>query len=85
MAQVDHTGEPLPAEEAAVALSRFEGHCLCRRMCECEELLQLAVLGVERVQDRPCMDPALSEIADHLSQAERHVEIARRLASRWKS
>ncbi len=54
-------------------LSRFEGHCLCRRMCECEELLQLAVLRVERVQARSFMDPALSEIAYRLSQAERDV------------
>jgi hypothetical protein len=65
------------------SLSRFEGHCLCRRTRECEELLQLAVLGVEQVQERHCADQDLAEIASHLAEAEQHVEIARRLAARW--
>lgn len=64
-------------------LSRFEGRCLCRRTCECEELLQLAVLGVEQARGRHLPDRDLAEIAHHLTEAERHVEQARRLAARW--
>jgi hypothetical protein len=71
------------ANSKAGPLSRFEGHCLCRRMRECEELLQLAVLGVEQVQSRHCPDRDLAAIAGHLADAERHVEAARRLAARW--
>jgi|KBSMisStaDraftv2_1062788.scaffolds.fasta_scaffold1459693_2 hypothetical protein len=73
------------ATEAAsrAPLSRFEGHCLCRRTRECEELLQLAVLGIEQTRERHAPDTDLREIAEHLTEAERHVEIARRLAARW--
>ena len=77
------------AEEAAAEaaprapLSRFEGHCLCRRTRECEELLQLAVLGIEQTRERHAPDADLREIAEHLTEAERHVEIAHRLAARW--
>lgn len=72
-----------PQQETS--LSRFEGHCLCRRTHECEELLQLAVLGVEQAQARHVPDRDLAEIANHLNEAERHVEHARRLASRWST
>lgn len=84
MARADHADRPVPAASNG-PLSRFEGLCLYRRTCECGESLQLAVLGMERVQGRLHGDPAVREIADHLAQAERHVEIARRLASRWSS
>ena len=74
-----------PPEAPAEPLSRFEGHCLCRRTRECEELLQLAVLGVEQARQRHRPDRDLADIASHLIEAERHVEIARRLASRWSA
>lgn len=66
-------------------LSRFEGHCLYRRTGECEQLLQLAVLGVERAQQAHCDDQYLAEIVEHLAEAERRAAIARRLASRWSA
>ena len=66
-------------------LSRFEGHCLCRRTRECEEALQLAVLGVARALEGRRPDDNLAEIAEHLAEAERHVEVALRLASRWSA
>jgi hypothetical protein len=75
-----------PAEaEDRPPLSRFEGHCLCRRTRECEEALQLAVLGIARALEGRCPDDNLAEIAEHLAEAERHVEVARRLASRWSA
>lgn len=84
------TRKPAPetagaATEAAsrAPLSRFEGHCLCRRTRECEELLQLAVLGIEQTRERHAPNTDLREIAEHLTEAERHVEIARRLVARW--
>ena len=65
-------------------LSRFEGQCLWRRTRECEELLQLAVLGVEGAQARHgCDDEALSQIAELLRDAEQAVETARQIATRW--
>ena len=82
MRQVE-PGDSATAEAPAQPLSRFEGHCLCRRTRECEELLQLAVLGVEQAQERHPPDHDLAEIAAHLSEAERHVELARKLALRW--
>ncbi|MDM0002555.1 hypothetical protein QTI24_28405 [Variovorax sp. J22P240] len=85
------TSAPLPnptrhAGDAATprpVLSPFEGHCLCRRTRECAELLQLAVLGVEQTRERHAPDADLVAIAEHLAQAEHHVERARQLASRW--
>lgn len=83
MHRPEANGSVQSVEAQAEPLSRFEGHCLCRRTRECEELLQLAVLGVEQVQERHCPDRDLAEIARHLAEAERHVEAARRLATRW--
>ena len=83
MSQPKRSDSTLPVDPQATPLSRFEGHCLCRRTRECEELLQLAVLGVEQAQERHLPDETLTEIASHLSEAERHVELARRLALRW--
>ena len=83
------TTEPAPATAAdardEAPLSRLEEQCLCRRTRECEEALQLAVLGVERACEGRSSDARLAEIAEHLGEAERHVEIARRLASRWSA
>jgi hypothetical protein len=61
-------------------LSGFEGRCLCRRTCECKELLQLAVLGVEQARERHGDDPTLGLIAEFLRDAEYAVEQAGRLA-----
>jgi len=83
MHRPEASGSAPSGEVQAEPLSRFEGHCLCRRTRECEELLQLAVLGVEQVQERHSPDHDLVEIASHLAEAERHVEAARRLAARW--
>jgi hypothetical protein len=83
MRQPKASVSPPPAQDPVAPLSRFEGHCLCRRTRECEELLQLAVLGVEQAHERHRGDPNLEEIASHLNEAERHVEAARRLAARW--
>lgn len=72
------------ADTQSEPLSRFEGWCLCRRTRECEELLQLAVLGVEGVQVRHgSNNRALSEIAALLREAKRAVEMAREIAMRW--
>ena len=80
---------PEPADSGAanlavppVPLSPFEIRCLCRRTLECEALLQLAVLGVEQACERHAPDAELREIAVHLGEAERHVEMARQLACR---
>ena len=43
-------GADVPPTDRPEPLSRFEGRCLYRRTCECEEALQLAVLGVEHTQ-----------------------------------
>jgi hypothetical protein len=73
-----------PAGKQSEPLSRFEGRCLWRRTRECEELLQLAVLGVEGAQARRGSDDeALSQIAELLREAERAVEVARQIAIRW--
>ncbi len=66
--------------QAVDALSRFESSCLLRRTCECDELLQLAVLGVEHTQERHGDDLTLSLIAEFLRDAEYAVRQARRLA-----
>jgi hypothetical protein len=47
-----------PREDQPEPLSCFEHLCLCRRTCECEELLQLSVLGVEQTQERQGDDPS---------------------------
>lgn len=70
--------------DRAGPLSRFEGRCLYRRTCECDEVLQLAVLGVEHTQERHGDDPTLSLIAEFLRDAEYAVQQARRLAQRWQ-
>ncbi|MDM0108011.1 hypothetical protein QTH97_23890 [Variovorax sp. J22R24] len=74
-----------PGDEHPPRLSGFEGRCLCRRTCECEELLQLAVLGVEDAQARHGDDEALNQVAALLREAERCVEEARVIAARWKN
>jgi hypothetical protein len=51
-----------------------------RRTCECDELLQLAVLGMERTQERHRDEATLSLIAEFLRDAEYAVQQARRLA-----
>jgi hypothetical protein len=73
--------DAMPAQSPP--LSRFEGHCLSQRTRECELLLQLAVLGVAQAIERHCPDDDLADVAHHLREAERHVEIARQLAARW--
>lgn len=83
MHRPEASGKAPPVDAQAEPLSRFEGHCLCRRTLECEELLQLAVLGVEQAQERHPPDHDLTAIATHLAEAERHVAVARRLAERW--
>ena len=65
----------------ASPLSGFEARCLCRRTCECEALLQLAVLGIEQAQARHDPSDALDEIAELLREAEDAVERAHRLAA----
>ena len=84
MEQGERTDRPLPAE-APEPLSRFEGQCLWRRTCECEELLQLAVLGVEHAREQHPRDDNLAEIAAHLAEAERHAELAHKLALKWSA
>jgi hypothetical protein len=68
--------QPLSAEP----LTHFERSCLLRRTCECDELLQLAVLGVEHAQERDDADATLSLIAEFLRDAEFAVRQAKRLA-----
>lgn len=65
-------------------LSRFEGRCLHRRTCECDEALQLAVLGVEHAQECHGDHPTLRLIAQFLRDAEFAVQQARRLAQQWQ-
>ena len=77
-------GADSPSAEGLEPLSRFEGRCLYRRTCECDEALQLAVLGVERTQERHGEDPTLSLIAELLRDAEDAVQQARRLAQPWQ-
>jgi hypothetical protein len=77
-------GADAPSTDRPEPLSRFEGRCLYRRTCECDEALQLAVLGVERTQGRHGDDPTLSLIAELLRDAEDAVQQARRLAQRWR-
>lgn len=77
-------GVDAPPADVPAPLSRFEGRCLYRRTCECDEALQLAVLGVEHTQERHAEDPTLSLIAEFLRDAEYAVQQARRLAQRWQ-
>ncbi|WP_345538907.1 hypothetical protein [Variovorax defluvii] len=70
MRPVNTVDSAAPLQAASEPLSRFEGHCLARRTRECEELLQLAVLGVEQARQRHVPDQDLAEIAGHLSEAE---------------
>lgn len=78
-------GAEAPAANGPEPLSRFEGRCLYRRTCECDEALQLAVLGVEHTQERHGDDPTLNLIAGLLRDAEDAVQQARRLAQRWQT
>jgi hypothetical protein len=71
------TGARPPLSEP---LSRFETSCLLRRTCECDELLQLAVLGVEHALERHRDEATLSLIAEFLRDAHYAVQQARRLA-----
>ena len=80
-----HSDSPTCSATATPPLSRFEGHCLCQRLRECEALLQLAVLGVAQASERHGPDRDLTAIASHLSDAERHVATACRLAVRWSA
>ena len=75
-ARISFGTQPLCAEP----LTHFERSCLLRRTCECDELLQLAVLGVEHTQERHGDDATLSLIAEFLRDAEYAVQQARRLA-----
>lgn len=77
-------GGDAPSADRPEPLSRFEGRCLYRRTCECDEALQLAVLGVEQTQERHGDDETLSLIAEFLRDAEQAVQQARRLAQRWQ-
>ena len=77
-------GADAPPVDRPEPLSRPEGRCLYRRTCECNEVLQLAVLGVEHTQERHGDDPTLGLIAEFLRDAEHAVQQARRLASRWQ-
>ncbi|CAN7323781.1 hypothetical protein [Variovorax sp. LjRoot178] len=77
-------GANAPSADRPEPLSRFEGRCLYRRTCECDEALQLAVLGVERTHGRHGDDPTLSLIAELLRDAAYAVQQARRLAQRWQ-
>ena len=77
-------GASAPSAEGLEPLSKFEGRCLYRRTCECDEALQLAVLGVEHTQERHGDDPTLKLIAGLLRDAEDAVQQARRLAQRWQ-
>ena len=77
-------GADAPPVDRPEPLSRLEGRCLYRRTCECNEVLQLAVLGVEHTQERHGDDPTLGLIAEFLRDAEHAVQQARRLASRWQ-
>lgn len=73
-----------PSGVQAEPLSRFEGRCLYHRTRECDEALQLAVLGVEHTQERHGDDPTLRLIAEFLRDAEYAVQQARQLARRWQ-
>jgi len=75
-ARISFGTQPLCAEP----LTHFESSCLLRRTCECDELLQLAVLGVEHAQEQHGDDATLSLIAEFLRDAEHAVQQARRLA-----
>jgi len=77
-------GADAPSADRPEPLSRSEGRCPYRRTCECDEALQLAVLGVEHTQERLGEDPTLGLIAEFLRDAEHAVQQARRLAQRWQ-
>lgn len=67
---------------ALEASSSFERRCLCRRACQCEELLQLAVLGLETAQERRHgAREELFEIAQLLREAVQVVERAHEIAA----
>ena len=74
-----HAPDGLSCPRSPEPLSRFERACLLRRTCECEELLQLAVLGVEHAQERHGGE-ALEAIAELLRDAAYAIQQAKGLA-----
>jgi hypothetical protein len=71
-----------PARPAGPCLSDFERRCLIKRISDCNELIQLAVMGADSVRDRSAGLAELEHIGDALDAAQRLIARAESLAAR---
>jgi hypothetical protein len=67
------------SEPANARLSGLERRCLLQRIGECQEALQLTILGADQVSDRG-RDPELAVVCRMLDEAQVLVERAHDLA-----
>lgn len=67
--------------EAPAALSRHEAGCLCVRLAECDELLQVAILGTDEACSKTGDAGDLVAIRCSLELAEAQLAKARALAA----
>lgn len=70
------------AAESDAGLSIHESRCLCARLTECDELLQLAFLGADRACSKTHCTPELVAIRASLEAAEAQIRQAKVLADR---
>jgi hypothetical protein len=73
---------PTPARRAGPCLSTFERRCLIKRMSDCNELPQLAMMGADSVRTRSAGLADLENIGDALDAAQRLIARAESLAVR---
>jgi hypothetical protein len=68
------------AAECDAGLTTHESRCLCKRLSECDELLQLAILGADRACSKTHCAAELVAIRSSLEVAEAQIRQARVLA-----
>ena len=70
-----------PALECSPGLTTHESRCLCARLTECDELLQLAILGADQACNKTRCAAELMAIRSSLEVAEAQISRARALAN----
>jgi 23S rRNA maturation mini-RNase III len=78
MATSETTRERPGDESGQVCLSGFERRCLLRRICECHEVVQRAILGAGSAQHKAAV---MTHICEALQQAEKAIAKAELLAA----
>lgn len=78
MATSETTRERPGEEPGQVCLSGFERRCLLRRICECHEVVQRAILGAGSAQHKAA---GMTLICEALQRAEEAIAKAEQLAT----